>query len=646
MAEITLTNPIFYAGGKAVSGASYVVGYESSRNRVVRYTMYSPSNGASNVSLSFTGNWKGNGTIPGTLYFYIGTSENSHANAGASSERTGTLAKESGTYNYSGSADIILLPDTTYYVWVFPASTNFGWVQWGVNNGDAVATTSGGAASSFTVSNGTLGTSQTIAVTKHSTEFTHTITYSCGTASGPIADKASNTSITWTPPLDLASQNTSGDTVVVTLTLQTYSGSTAIGSPVTRVATMTIPASVKPSIGAILVSDLMGYADTYGAYVKSLSRLSIDVVPITAGGSKIVSYKVKANGSTYTDASCTTDALKTSGTLYVTATVTDERGRTSDEASVSITVLDYTRPTIYDLSAQRCNANGTLNNSGAFVLVTFSATVTPLNNLNGAEYVLNYKKPSAVDWNGVALDDLYGDYSVKDYTYIFEADTASSYIVEVTVEDNHLGSPYSTTAPTAFALIHPNPSGTGLAVCKLSEKENSFEVGAPMYDRFGTLAGFGIASYSGGGDAGIDPDTTTEELCLTSHSHAPQGLGTFYYIHTVFYNTKSATAARSQMAMPYNKSGSMYHRHYSGGAWSSWSRYMTADETYPVGSVVIRYDSTSPATLYGGTWQRIEGRILFGCASSGTIGATGSHTTGSGSSSLPYVNVAIWRRTA
>lgn len=49
---------------------------------------------------------------------------------------------------------------------------------------------------------------------------------------------------------------------------------------------------------------------------------------------------------------------------------------------------------------------------------------------------------------------------------------------------------------------------------------------------------------------------------------------------------------------------------------------------------------------YGGTWQRIEGRVLFGCASSGTVGATGSHTTGSGSSSLPYVNVAIWRRTA
>lgn len=70
------------------------------------------------------------------------------------------------------------------------------------------------------------------------------------------------------------------------------------------------------------------------------------------------------------------------------------------------------------------------------------------------------------------------------------------------------------------------------------------------------------------------------------------------------------------------------------------------DFYYPINSIYIGYSHTSPASLFGGTWQRIEGRILYGCASSGTIGATGTHTTGSGSSSLPYVNVAIWRRTA
>lgn len=176
--------------------------------------------------------------------------------------------------------------------------------------------------------------------------------------------------------------------------------------------------------------------------------------------------------------------------------------------------------------------------------------------------------------------------------------------------------------------------------------DGDFAVSGSMFDNFGTLIGNGLAAYTGGGDSGIDPNTTLEGLCLTSHSNAPKGLGTFFYIHTTFYNTKSASAARTQIGVPYNKQGSIYHRYFASGAWSSWARYMTADEIYPVGSVCIRYDTTSPATLYGGTWQRIEGRMLFGCDSSGTVGATGTHTTGSGGSSLPYVNVAVWRRTA
>jgi hypothetical protein len=224
-------------------------------------------------------------------------------------------------------------------------------------------------------------------------------------------------------------------------------------------------------------------------------------------------------------------------------------------------------------------------------------------------------------------------------------DADELYTITATVADSGGSSSQSSTLGGAAYTIDLLAGGKGVAFFKPATKEG-FECGGAMYDKFGALIGNGLAAYTGGGDSGIDPNTTLEELCLTSHSNAPQGLGTFYYIHTAFYNTKSASAARMQVAIPYNKHGSAYHRYYSGGAWSSWARYMTADEVYPVGSIVLRYDTVSPADLYGGTWVRIEGRMPFGCASSGTVGATGTHTTGSGSSSLPYVNVAMWRRTA
>ena len=49
-------------------------------------------------------------------------------------------------------------------------------------------------------------------------------------------------------------------------------------------------------------------------------------------------------------------------------------------------------------------------------------------------------------------------------------------------------------------------------------------------------------------------------------------------------------------------------------------------DVYPVGSIYISYGHTSPATLFGGTWERISNRFLYGCDDSGTIGATGGES--------------------
>ena len=49
---------------------------------------------------------------------------------------------------------------------------------------------------------------------------------------------------------------------------------------------------------------------------------------------------------------------------------------------------------------------------------------------------------------------------------------------------------------------------------------------------------------------------------------------------------------------------------------------------YPVGSIVVRYDHIDPATLYGGTWERLPGVFLRGAGSNEIIGETGGGTLG------------------
>lgn len=48
---------------------------------------------------------------------------------------------------------------------------------------------------------------------------------------------------------------------------------------------------------------------------------------------------------------------------------------------------------------------------------------------------------------------------------------------------------------------------------------------------------------------------------------------------------------------------------------------------YPVGSIYISVNSTSPETLFGGTWEAIEGRFLIAADSTFTAGSTGGEAT-------------------
>ena len=200
MATLNLTSPVFYKNGEP--GVSAVVGYESLSNRVVRYCLHTGQSGAGQVALAFSGNWKGNGTTP-KLHFYIGTDPDSHAGAGAGSPYTGTLAANG--YDYSGSAEVMLLPETDYYVWVFPATQVFGWIQWSYVPGAAVADCSGGALTVLTAQPGTLGSPMTLELTRY-TDFTHTVTCTLGSRTLTVCEDSTETVLTWTPPLSLAEE--------------------------------------------------------------------------------------------------------------------------------------------------------------------------------------------------------------------------------------------------------------------------------------------------------------------------------------------------------------------------------------------------------------------------------------------------------
>lgn len=59
---------------------------------------------------------------------------------------------------------------------------------------------------------------------------------------------------------------------------------------------------------------------------------------------------------------------------------------------------------------------------------------------------------------------------------------------------------------------------------------------------------------------------------------------------------------------------------------------LTIDDVYPVGSIYMSVGSTSPATLFGGTWVQIEDTFLLASGTNYSSGATG----GSADAIVPY----------
>jgi gas vesicle protein len=73
-------------------------------------------------------------------------------------------------------------------------------------------------------------------------------------------------------------------------------------------------------------------------------------------------------------------------------------------------------------------------------------------------------------------------------------------------------------------------------------------------------------------------------------------------------------------------------------------------DAWPVGSIMLKYNQTSPASYLGGSWTRISPYFLYAAGSSATIGDTGTVITdviGAQSvDSAYYIKITAWRRTS
>lgn len=223
---------------------------------------------------------------------------------------------------------------------------------------------------------GTLGSAMTLNINRKNSGFKHTVKYNFGALSGTIATNV-DTSVSWTPPLNLATAMPNKTSDWGNITVETYSGSSKIGSATCRL-TLNVPDSVKPTLGSITLTDsnatVKNLLNTANTFAQVMSNVKVTFNSASgAYGSTISSYRAEIVGKNQSTNSNNgfLGMMNFNGTVTIRATVTDSRGRTSNAVDVKVTVTNYFTPQI-SFTLQRSGSSSTT------LTVTRNARIAPL----------------------------------------------------------------------------------------------------------------------------------------------------------------------------------------------------------------------------------------------------------------------------
>ena len=245
-----------------------------------------------------------------------------------------------------------------------------------------------------------LGKVATITIDRKNSAFKHTLRYNWDGKTGTIATNV-DTSCNWTLPMDFANTVPNADYHWGTVYIDTYSGSTKIG---TKEATFnaSIPASVKPTLGGISLSDsnttVSNLINTSNTFVQVLSNIKVAFNNASGAYSSTISNyhaEIVDRNMTTTSNGGALGIMSFSGSATIRATVTDSRGRTSEPVEVEVNVLPYFTPQL-SFTAQRSGSAGTT------ITVTRNAKIAPLSvggvQKNTMKLTFKYKKHSETNY--------------------------------------------------------------------------------------------------------------------------------------------------------------------------------------------------------------------------------------------------------
>lgn len=303
--------------------------------------------------------------------------------------------------------------------------------------------------SSVTCADGNIGSATTINISRASSSFTHTLTYSFQGLTGTIVTKTTDTSIGWTIPTSFYSKIPNANSGSGTITCQTYSGDTLIGSSTCTFNAFVVNSS--PTISGTVedtnTSSITATGDK-NKLIKYISNAKVVVTATPKNSATISSVKVVNGSQTKTTATSTINSVD-SGTFSLSCV--DSRGL-SASATVTKTLVEYIKPVIIGVTLTRpSTTSNTINASVQGLCYNGSFGVKT----NGFELKWRYKKSTETTWSSYMV--VTATRSGNNFSFSGELGTDFSYTeafnFEFVLSDYFTSNTYSTTVTRGLPII-------------------------------------------------------------------------------------------------------------------------------------------------------------------------------------------------
>ena len=474
----------------------------------------------------------------------------------------------------------------------------------------------------------TMGETAHISLPRASSGFTHTLRYVFSGAAETIAAGVA-TGYDWLVPESLAAQIPDAASGKGTLTCETYSGSTLIGTK-TVTFTATVPQSMKPALtngwAAVSYDNSGTKASGIAAWVQGYSKAKavFNGSKVTCKqGASIAKYAVTYLGKTVEESPYRTETISNTSAT-VRCTVTDSRGLTAWE-DYSIALLEYAPPALVGADLFRSDGEGTAADGGVHIAGVARARYSELGGLNSVTLKGYWKSVGGSYGAGETLT--VGTVGLVTGNVEISADR--SYIALLVLTDS-LGNSarYEENIPTEKVAFHLKEGGKGAAFGKAAEQDELLDVAWDARFREDVQVD-GVLRV--GGKSLLDMVYPVGSIYLSVSGTDPQTLfgGTWARLEDVFLLAAGA-------------------KHAAGSTGGEESHILTEPEIAPH-KHAMAYGPESSASSTGFPYGIAAGSATNSAGGRGYASNLGTFSAGGGqphNNMPPYLAVYTWKRTA